>query len=238
MSKLLLVLFLLPLMAAGQDKTLISFNRVFVKSDKVEAFEKALAAHAQKYHKGDVSWRVSFIDSGPNAGGYLIVEGPTTWEAMDKRGDLGAEHTKDWTQNVMPLTTEKYESGYLVYRADLSTVQLAAFSEKTVINHVFYKPGYFDEAEAMLKTFKKAWEGSQTVAVYEASASGPPQFIVVTRYKEGLKERTPGYLKPLRERYEAANGAGTWSNYITFLKNGIEHSWSEMTTHRKDLSSK
>lgn len=237
MSKLFLVLFLLPIFAAGQEKTVISFNRVFVKTDKVQAFEKSLAAHAQKYHKGDVSWRVNFIESGPNSGGYLIVEGPTTWEAMDKRGDLGAEHTNDWEKNVMPLTIEKFESGYMVYRADLSTVQLSAFSDKTAINHVFYKPGYFDDSEAMLKNFKKAWEGSQTVAVYEASSSGPPQFIIVTRYKDGLKERTAGYLKPLKERYEAANGAGTWSNYTTFLRNAIDHTWSEMITYRKELSS-
>jgi hypothetical protein len=44
MSKLFLVLFLLPLIAAGQEKTVISFNRVFVKTDKVQAFEKSLAA--------------------------------------------------------------------------------------------------------------------------------------------------------------------------------------------------
>ncbi|RYY22464.1 MAG: hypothetical protein EOO04_15745 [Chitinophagaceae bacterium] len=237
MSKLFLVLFFLPILAEGQEKNVISFNRVFVKSDKVQPFEKALASHAQKYHKGDVTWRVSFIESGPSAGGYLIVEGPTTWESMDKRGNLGVEHTSDWEQNVMPFTTEKYESGYLVYRPDLSTVQLSAFSDKTAINHVFYRPGYFEESEAILKNLKKAWEGSQTIAVYEASSSGPPQFVIVVRYKDGLKERTPGIMKPLKERYEAANGAGSWIKYTSFLKTSIEHSWSELVTHRKDLSS-
>jgi len=238
MRKVFCVLLLLPLLAAAQDKTVISYNRVFVKPDKVQQFEKALTAHAQKYHKGDVKWRVATIESGPDAGGYHIVEGPTTWETMDKRGNLGTEHTNDWERNIMPLITEKFEAGYAVYRPDLSTVQLAGFSDKTVINHVFYKPGYFEETEAIIKNFKKAWEaGEQTIAVYETSASGAPQFLIVTRYKEGLKERTTGYLKPMKERYESSNGSGSWSNYQTFLRNGIDHSWSEMIFHRKELSS-
>ena len=238
MRKAFFALFLLPLLAAAQDKTVISYNRVFAKPDKTQQFEKALAAHAQKYHKGDVSWRVATIESGPDAGGYLIIEGPSTWDAMDKRGNLGAEHTNDWERNVMPLCTEKFDAGYTVYRPDLSSVQLGEFSDKTVINHVYYKPGYFEETEATIKNLKKAWEASgQTIAVYEASASGAPQFIVVTRYKDGLKEREANYRKPMKERYESANGSGSWTNYQTFLKNGIERSWSEMTFYRKDLSS-
>ena len=238
MRKAFCVLLLLPFLAAAQDKNVISYNRVFPKLDKVQQFEKALTAHAQKFHKGDVKWRVASIESGPDAGGYLVIEGPTSWETMDKRGNLGTEHTNDWERNVMPLLVDKFQSGYMVYRPDLSTVQLTQFSDKTVINHVFYKPGYLEESETMLKNFKKAWEtGEQTIAVYEASASGAPQFVIVTRYKEGLKERTTGFLKPMKERYESANGSGSWSNYQTFLRNAIEHSWSEMTFHRKDLSS-
>ena len=238
MRKVFYALLFLPFLAAAQEKNLISYNRVFVKPDKIQVFEKALTSHAQKYHKGDVKWRVATIESGPNAGGYLITEGPTTWEEMDKRGNLGTEHTNDWERNVMPLLTEKFESGYMVYRPDLSTAQLTQFSDKTVINHVFYKPGYIEETEAMIKNHKKAWEANgQTIAVYESSASGSPQFAVVTRYKEGLKERTPGFRKPMKEAYETTNGSGSWNTYQTYLKNAIDNSWSEMTFYRKDLSS-
>ena len=90
----------------------------------------------------------------------------------------------------------------------------------------------------MLKNFKKAWEASgQAVAVYEASASGAPQFIITTRYKEGLKERTTGFRKPMKERYEAVNGKGSWSDYQAFLRTAIDHSWSEMIFYKKELSS-
>src|SRR5688572_4301986 len=101
MKKFLLFLLLLPVLGFAQTKTLLSTNRVFPKNDKQAAFEKGLASHAQKYHKGDVAWRVWSIESGPDAGGYMITEGPTTWAVMDGRGDLGAAHTADWEQNVL-----------------------------------------------------------------------------------------------------------------------------------------
>ncbi len=69
MKNLFFLLLLLPLFGIGQTKTMLTTNRVFVKNDKVSEFEKALANHAQKYHTGDVKWRVWSIESGPDAGG-------------------------------------------------------------------------------------------------------------------------------------------------------------------------
>src|SRR4051812_7820469 len=104
MRKLILVLFALPLFASAQD--VVSANRVFPKIDKVPAFEKALAAHAQKYHTGKWKWRVYTIESGPDAGGYHIVEGPVSWDDVDTRGDLGKAHSADWDMNIAPLLTD------------------------------------------------------------------------------------------------------------------------------------
>jgi hypothetical protein len=63
MKKFIFLLLLLPLLGIGQSKTLLTSSRVFSKNDKAAEFEKALASHAQKYHKGDVAWRVWFIES-------------------------------------------------------------------------------------------------------------------------------------------------------------------------------
>ena len=76
MKKIFLLLFLLPLIAIGQTKNVVSADRYFPKQAKSEAFEKAIAAHAKKYHKGDFQWRMYYIETGPDAGGYHIVEGP------------------------------------------------------------------------------------------------------------------------------------------------------------------
>jgi hypothetical protein len=239
MKRLIILLIGLPFFTFAQDKNVISATRVFPKIDKIQAFEKALTAHAQKYHTGTWKWRVFSIESGPDFGGYHITEGPMSWEDIDTRGDLGKAHMADWDMNIATLLTQRGSSMYSVYREDLSSVPLTEFSNKIAINHVYIKPGYFEDVENLLKPFKKTWEASgQTVAVYEASSSGEPQFAVVTRYKEGLKERTTGFRKPMKERYTQANGEGSWDNYIKGIKNAIDRSWSELLFYHAELSSK
>jgi hypothetical protein len=93
--------------------------------------------------------------------------------------------------------------------------------------------------EEALMNFKKAWDTSgQTVAVYESSSSGEPQWAIVTRYKQGLKERETGFRAPMKERYEKANGEGSWARYQQSLRTMIDHSWSELLFYKADLSSK
>ncbi|MDQ3843929.1 MAG: hypothetical protein M3342_07935, partial [Bacteroidota bacterium] len=121
MRKYFFMLLLIPAIGIGQTKTILSSNRVFAKNDKVAEFEKALTNHAQKYHTGDVKWRVWSIESGPDAGGYMITEGPSSWAVLDGRGDISAEHTMDWEKNVLPLTVGQGQSGYYDFQQDLST---------------------------------------------------------------------------------------------------------------------
>src|SRR5687767_11795004 len=190
MKKIMLLLLALPILGLAQNKTLISVDRYFPKADKVNQFEKALATHAQQYHKGDHKWRVYSIETGPDAGGYMVIEGPTNWDGVDKRGDLGAAHMKDWETTIQPSLSDRTSAMYLVFREDLSTVQQGDYSDKISINHLFFKPGYYGDVQANILLLKKVWEAdASTVAVYEASLSGEPQFALVTRYKDGLKER-------------------------------------------------
>lgn len=239
MRKLLLVLLALPFFSFGQEKNVVSVNRVFPKGDKVQAFEKALAAHAKKYHTGTWKWRVFTVESGPEAGGYHITEGPMSWDDVDGRGDLGKAHSADWDLNIAPLLTDKSIISYSVYRADLSTIQLTDFSDKIAINHIFPKPGYGADIEEAIKKLKKAWEaGGSTVAVYESSSSGPAQFAIVYRYKQGLKERNVGFRTPFKERYIKANGDKSWDEFLQTQRMGLDKTWSELLFYHAELSSK
>ena len=239
MRKLALLWLLLPCMGFGQVKNVVTAERYFPRMDKVLEFEKALANHAQKYHTGDWKWRVFEIQSGPDAGGYQINEGPNTWEQIDGRGDLGAEHLNDWNKNVAPFLTDRYSSVYATYEEELSTVQLTDYTPKIAINHIFPKPGWGDKVEDELKRIKKAWAaGNQTVAVYSAASSGPTQYILVTRFKQGLKEKEKTFRKPFKERYEAVNGGGSYEGYMQSIRDAIEHSWQEILMARPELGSK
>ncbi len=234
-----LMLLLLPFAAISQTKNVISTHRVFPKVDKVMEFEKALAAHAQKYHTGDVHWRVFVVQSGPDIGGYHITEGPKTWESEDARGDINPEHQADWNKNVAVHLTDKQSGGYSVYQESLSTIAVGEFTDKINISHVYPKIGQNDNVVNMIKKIKKAWEASgQTVAVYVTSSSGPAQYTLVTRYKQGLKERTTGFRKPFKEVYESVHGEGSYAQYLKDAAEYIQENWSELLFLRKDLSSK
>jgi hypothetical protein len=239
MKKFFFLVLLLPLFGITQTKTLITSNRLIAKNDKVSDFEKALAAHAQKYHKAEVAWRVWSIESGPDAGGYMVTEGPSTWSTLDGRGDISAEHTADWEKNVLPLTTGLGQSGYYDFQADLSTVQLTDYADKIVINHMTAKPGKINDMKALLQKLKKVWQDdNESVAVYATVFSGEPGYIYVTRLKNGLKELATDYRKPLADRYNTANGAGSFDNWLKDYADIVQSRWSELLMYKPLLSSK
>ncbi len=238
MRKIFLLCLLVPIIGMSQSNVVSTF-RVFPKTDKLLEFEKALASHAQKYHTGDWKWRVYAIESGPDAGGFHVIEGPLSWEQFDKRGDLSAEHTLDWAKNVSLHTSERGTTGYSSFNADLSTVALTDYSDKIIINHMFIKPGMIGAANELVKKLKKVWvAGNESVAVYTATMSGPPQIVTVTRLKQGLKELSPNFRKPLPERYDAVHGEGAFDYYLADYVKAIENRWSELLVLRADLGSK
>jgi len=238
MKKLLLFVMLIPLIGMAQ-KNVINVTRVFPKMDKGSEFEKALTAHAKKFHKGDWAWRVYEILSGPDAGGYHITEGPCSWEALDSRGDLGVEHTTDWNKEVAIYLTDRGSSSYFDYNDSLSTVVLTDWANKILINHMYPKPGMIGNVMELAGKLKKVWvEGAESVAVYQANSSGAPQVMTATRLKNGLKELAAGYRKPLAERYNVAYGDGSWAGYLQDYAKCVESRWSEIISYRADLSSK
>jgi hypothetical protein len=239
MKKLLFLLLLVPAFGIGQVKNVLTASRYFPKADKVLEFEKALAAHAQKYHTGDWKWRVFEIQSGPDAGGYMVAEGPTNWEVLDGRGNLGTEHNNDWNKSVAVYTTDRGGSSYATFVDSLSTVQLTDYSDKIIINHVYPKPGMINGVIDLQKRLQHVWKaGSESVAVYQAINSGSPEFLNVTRLKNGLKELADGYRKPLPDRFNSVNGAGSWDNYLADYAKYVDRRWSELLFYRADLSSK
>ena len=239
MRKLFLLCLLVPVLGISQTKNVVSAFRVFPKIDKSLEFEKAFTAHAQKYHTGNWKWRVFEIQSGPDANGFHVVEGPLSWEQFDTRGNLGAEHTADWAKNVMPLTADRGTSSYAEFNEELSTVKITDYTDKIILNHMLPMPGRIGNLLEMMKKMKKTWEASnESVAVYEARSSGAPEIITSTRLKNGLKELGSDYRKPFPERYAAANGTGSWEAFTDDYAKNVEKRWSEMLFYRADMSSK
>ncbi|MEP6616580.1 MAG: hypothetical protein ABJA57_08385 [Ginsengibacter sp.] len=239
MRKIFLLLMIIPLSGLCQTKTILNSFRVFPKTDKVVEFERALTNHAQKYHTGDWKWRVWSIESGPDANGYMVTEGPNSWDLIDGRGDISAEHTSDWERNVLPLTTGQGSSGYYNFDADLSTVQLTDYADKILITHMNARPGKIAATKELIKKINKVWQaGKESVAVYSLVASGDPGFITVSRLKAGLKELSDTYRKPMADRYAESYGAGSWEAYLKDYADAVERRWSELLVYKPKLSSK
>ncbi|KAA2242642.1 hypothetical protein F0L74_08910 [Chitinophaga agrisoli] len=239
MRKYSFLFLLIPLFGIGQTKTVITANRVFAKNDKVSEFEQALTSHAQKYHTGDVKWRVWNIESGPDYGGYLITEGPNSWEALDGRGDISAEHTQDWIKNVLPFTEGPGESGFYDFQEDLGTVKITDYADKIIINHATANPGKIGAVRELIKKLQKVWEAdSISVAVYSTVASGEPGFIMVTRLKNGLKELSGTFRKPLPDSYNAVYGAGSFETWLKDYADAVKQRWTELLIYKANLSSK
>lgn len=239
MRKYFFMLLLVPVIGMSQTKTVLTSNRLFAKNDKAAEFEKALANHAQKYHTGDVKWRVWSIESGPDAGGYMVTEGPSNWSTLDGRNDISAEHTADWDKNVLPLTDGRGQSGYYDFQPDLSTVTLTDYADKILITHMTAKPGKISNVMSLQQREKKVWEaGKESVAVYSTVFSGEPGYITVTRLRDGLKELASDYRKPFPERYNAINGAGAFDVWLKDYADAVQSRWSELLTYKPKLSSK
>lgn len=234
-----LICAILPYRGSSQARNVLSTHRVFPKMDKGLEFEKALAAHAQKFHKGDNQWHVFDIVSGPDFGGIHIVEGPKSWVSEDTRGNLGDDHNLDWNKNMAIYLTDRQSGGYSVYIDSLSTSPLDDFAEKSNITHVYPKIGQGDNVVSIIKRLRKVWQASgMSVAVYAANSSGKGQYTIVTRYKQGLKEKADDFRAPFKGRYEAANGEGSYNQYLKDVAEYVQDSWSEMIFLRKDLGSK
>jgi hypothetical protein len=239
MRKLFLCWLLIPCIGISQTKNIVSTFRAFPKSEKVTEFEKALSSHAQKYHTGDWKWRTYEILSGPDAGGYHVTEGPNSWAQLDDRKDISKEHVADWNTNISPLTTGQGSQGFSAYREDLSSVPLLEFADKMAILHVFPKQGYSDTITALIRKVKVVWQKSnEPVAVYQASGSGPSQFVLVFRYKTGWKERDPSFRKPFMERYKTEYSDSGYKEYMAAIQQFVEKSYTELLSYRADLSSK
>ena len=148
-------------------------------------------------------------------------------------------HEQHWNNTVSGMLMDNSQEGYSTFRPDFSTISVDDYSNKISIQHVFPKPGYTFEMEEQIEKLKKAWEaGGNTVAVYEASSSGPQQYIFVTRYKQGLKERNTGFRKPFKDIYSQANGENSYDEFVKNNRMMIDHSWSELLFYHPGLSSK
>lgn len=242
----LLLAIALPLGAIAQNASqvpaekpiLISSYRVLPKPGHEKQLEAALSAHAKKFHKADTAWRIAEVKSGPDGGMYHVTEGPTSWTAFDGRGDLGAEHTKDYAANVQPHVEKSAPDLLLTYQTSLSTTGATQWTDKVAVTHLVVKPGHSVEATEELKKWKAVYEKvGITVAVWRTSWSGELTYALVFRLKNGFKqfdEPAPEFRKAAEELY----GSGEYSRMQKASAEIYSRIWSELLEFKPEFGSK
>jgi hypothetical protein len=243
----LLVAMALPLAVVAQDTkkaapatkpVVLTSYRVDPKPGHAKQHEAALAAHAKKFHKGDHAWRVGEVKSGPDGGMYHITEGPTTWTGLDGRGDLGAEHMKDYETNVQPHVEKSTSDSILTYQTSLSTVDALKWTDKVAITHLVVKPGRGGAANIALKKWKAVYEKlGLNVAVWRTSWSGETTYALVYRLRNGLKqfdEPTPEF----RKTADALYGDGEYERLQQAAADNYSKMWSEIIEFKPELASR
>lgn len=249
-SRLLLALALVPLGLAAQDTksaapapesnraVIISSFRIEPKPGQRAALKAALAAHAQKYHKGTQAWRVAEVLSGPDSGMLHIVEGPTTWTDFDGRGDLGPEHTKDYEANIAPLVARTTPDRFLSYQRSLSTVPATKWSNKVLIVTFEVKPGRSGDAQDFMKRWKAVNEklGRNTV-VWRTAWSGEIVYSMVYRLQNGFKELDEDGPSA-RTTMDQIYGAGEYDRQQRAAGEIFSRISSEMAEFKPELGSK
>lgn len=220
------------------DKDVVSTFRMFVKPGHDKAFRAALTAHAQKFHTGDVRWRVGQIQSGPDGGGYQIVEGPTSWTALDGRGTLGEEHQADFDQNITPHVERIGSNSYAEFQDELSCVKMEQWSDKVMSMHYSVRPGRGALAYDVLKRFKAIWEKrGLNVAVWGSRFSGPAQFTVAFRLKNGWKDFDLDGMSN-RDAANALWGAAAFDGLMADVAQAFDKISSELVNYDPALGSK
>jgi hypothetical protein len=237
MKKVLLLLMFIPVLAFSQTKEVIGTFRVFPVPGKALEFKKALTAHVAKYHTTERKWRIFEVMTGPDAGAFHFVEGPSSWDSWEKAPQNTDAHITDWDKTVEVFVSKTTNSGYTTYNADMSTGKQSDYANNIILTHMYVSSGKISKAWDLVEKMKKAWElGNQSVAVYSTSFSGEPQIVTSRRLKNGLKELDAP--DTFADNYRKANGVNSWGDFMSSYEEAISSRWSEMLMFRADLSSK
>jgi hypothetical protein len=216
---------------------------VVPKMGKSTAFETRWKAHMAKFHGKEDGRFVYEILSGDNTGGYLLMEGPTSFADMDKEKANSKAHGADFDDNVTP-TLEKI-SGSNTYRwIDTLSYNGKSNTDKFVTTVYHVKSGMAPDLTAEIKrsirvntiikspssynTYSKLWAGSS------------PEIVVITNLKDGFKQLdnnfTPSMANTFKDAYIKEYGQEVWDKRVKLIPEITNSYETYISKLRKDLS--
>lgn len=203
----LLLLSFITLAAYSQQSKIFTVHNITVKNGQKMAFEAAYKQHVAKFHKDDKEKvRVFEILSGPNAGSYQIVSGPSTYADMDRERSDNTVHGIDLDKSFFAYLENNGSTNYFNMEDSLS-FHGDVNANKTLVTIRHIKPTmYTDFFNEQKRTFKvlhamkgKFWD-NLNLRNYSQLWDGSDQVIVSVRsLKDGFKELENEYFGPMND---------------------------------------
>ena len=190
-----------------------------------KAFEGAVKAHNEKYHKeGVFKASLDQILTGKETGWYVWVMGPCTFSDLDNRPNDDA-HTNDWDKNVSPNVLKYGRNEFWRYNTKLS--YRTENSDAPKFENIWFvdvKKGQDYKFNEFLEKVKKAHEkrGDGNLNVYNnqfREGNGRDVAIVWTFNKWAEMDEDDGGIK---KYFEEIYGEGSWDNALKDWENSTE----------------
>jgi hypothetical protein len=238
-------------LANGQGKTLYTVNVVKPKAAMKSVFEARWKQHLAKFHKTDDKRTVYEVMSGAHMGEYHIVEGPFSFEEMDKERSNGKEHGLDLEKNYFPMLEDNRFNGTYSWD-DTASYRGTVKADKFQVSVTHIKFGQ------MQSTLREARRSSLIIAKLPTPgalssntyikiwAGSDPVIIGIRNLKDGYKELETDYYGPNRNpanafqtAYVKDYGQAAWDERQKLLNENANIASREVFIMRlrKDLSS-
>ena len=248
MKKLFFTLLSVAIIDAfGQGKTLYTINIVKPKAGMKAAFEASWKLHLDKFHKTDDKRMVYEVTSGPEAGSYIIIEGPFAYADMDKDKPNAKEHSLDVDKNLS-VKLEPGGMNFTLRWADTLSYNSNAIanSDKVLITRTHVKDGKMAGYLAEVRRSALISEKLKSPLSYSINikqlAGTNPMIVTVRNLKDGFKEMEQNYFQlppnTFREAYIKDYGQEEWDKRVKMLVDDVVSRELHFEKKRVDLSSK
>jgi len=223
---------------SAQDYGMFETHYLTPKSGHEQALSEEIAEHNKLFHAdGPYANYVTTVMNGPRTGDYVFAMGPCTFTQLDDRPSSAA-HGSDWAS--VQIHAERISNVTFWKRDDNLSYNP---SGPAAVAPTMLRVRFFEVADDNL--FSKVQ--AQIVKTIEASGSTRPRTMYQRAFPSSDK-RDWAFVSPyenwaeldengpsFKERFEKANGAENWDQFIEDIGNAIISRDDEWRAIRNDL---
>jgi hypothetical protein len=230
--------------ANGQGRTLYRVNMLTPKPGMRSAFEESWKLHLATFHSGTDKRYVYEVESGPDAGSYIIVQGPISYASMDTVLPTAKQHSLDMEKTFSPELESN--NSMLVRWVDTLSYKGEVQADLSLLSVIVIKDGklsdYMAEARKSVLLYTKLNAPFSILAMVKQQAGSSPTVILIRKLKDGYKELDSDYLhlSPdwFKANYIKEYGQAAWDNRVKILEDVSVSRTQHFEKFRPDLSSK